>query len=282
MAQRRGTDPAVDRPQTGYLSAEVPKESTDTITDLPPNVSLRQSNLPNIVSPTQSNLSRNSGPRSTGSSSGQRAQRKPSNRDPPPQNVIWVNGRYYELNPWYSQPRTKPLFSLGRPLPHVVRWEKKPTVAPVAKAPEELAERGEIGGEASSNVEKQESGAGSRSSGARRTAAGVSHGDRYNDAGQPVFEYQPGEEDATRRERTNETHDTNKGSREDLRNYGIDSEPLGPREHEDVKQSDEDPNESLNWWARLRAKHPEPFAEFLAVCSAPFTRKRFKYVPLSS
>ncbi|KAI0849621.1 hypothetical protein F5Y00DRAFT_261406 [Daldinia vernicosa] len=57
---------------------------------------------------------------------------------------------------------------------------------------------------------------------------------------------------------------------EDLRNYGIDSEPLGQREHGDVEEGDRDPDEFRNWWARIRAKHPEPLAEFLATGIAVF------------
>lgn len=156
-------------------------------------------------------------------------------------------------------------------MPRKVRWAKEPVdvpTRPVSKSPEDLAELGEVDFDSAGgpNVERRESMTESEITGFRRTAAGATHGDRYNDAGQPVFEYQPREENSTHRERTNDTHDANRSNKEDLRNYGIDSEPLGRREHDDVEEGDRDPDEFRNWWARIRAKHPEPLAEFLAVC----------------
>ncbi|OTA99404.1 hypothetical protein M426DRAFT_47133, partial [Hypoxylon sp. CI-4A] len=185
---------------------------------------------------------------------------------------------YYDANPWYGKENKKPIFSLGKPLPRKVRWSKKPAGVPVKhppKSPEELAELGEIESKIESSsaapaVDRRGSRADSQTSKPRRTAAGVAHTDRRNDVGQPVFDYQPGEDNSTRRERTNDTHTTNKSNKEEGRNFGIDSEPLGQRERDDVEEEDRDPNEFRNWWARIRAKHPEPLAEFLATGIAVF------------
>ncbi|OTA82929.1 hypothetical protein M434DRAFT_188749 [Hypoxylon sp. CO27-5] len=187
----------------------------------------------------------------------------------------WVDKDYYEENPWYGQDKKKPIFSLGKPLPHKVRWAKKPADLPTRDPPkssEDLAERGEVDPNnvsPLSNVETRETTA-SQASRARRTAAGVSHSGRRNDADQPVFEYIPEQDKPDyRRERTTDTHDTDKSDEEDNHNFGIDSEPLGQREREEVEKGDRDPDEFRNWWARIRAKHPEPLAEFLAVCFSP-------------
>lgn len=47
--------------------------------------------------------------------------------------------------------------------------------------------------------------------------------------------------------------------------YKVDGEPVGQTEDERARKGEIDPNELRNWWARLRAKYPEPMAEFLAV-----------------
>ncbi|KAI0178831.1 aquaporin-like protein [Hypoxylon sp. FL1284] len=178
----------------------------------------------------------------------------------------WVHPDYRKTNPWYDKEKTRPVFSLGGPLPRVARWAVR---APPPKSPEELAERGEV--EHAPNpvfAEGQAGAAQGQGSPTRRTAAGVTHGDRHNDAGQPVFEYQPSQENAARRDRT-DMSDTGKSVRSGA-NFAIDSEPLGKREHEDVEKGDKDSDEYFNRWAKIRKKYPEPLAEFLATGIAVF------------
>ncbi|KAI1408979.1 aquaporin-like protein [Hypoxylon sp. FL1857] len=278
MTPRRRTDSVVDgRPRNEFLAPENITEVPDTVSDTLLNASRNRSGLGGPVNSRQSNQSRSSNMGSTDDPERiiqekvNKAIRSRTRGD----SQEWIDEDYYKENPWYGQTKKKPIFSLGKPLPRKVRWGKKSAHAstkPVPKSPEELAELGEVdlnNVSSLSNVEKQDTTA-SQASRVRRTAAGVSHGDKYNDAGQPVFDYQPGEDDTARRERTNDTHDTNKSRREDNRNYGIDSEPLGRREHEEVEQGDRNPDDFRNWWARIRAKHPEPLAEFLATGIAVF------------
>ncbi|KAB2576821.1 putative membrane protein [Lasiodiplodia theobromae] len=53
--------------------------------------------------------------------------------------------------------------------------------------------------------------------------------------------------------------------------WAIDAEPLGQYEKEEEAETGEkDPNELRNCWARLRAKHPEPLAEFLCTLVSIF------------
>ncbi|KAF3057203.1 hypothetical protein GL218_06282 [Daldinia childiae] len=262
--------------QDRHFEPDILAELPDTVSDQLPSVSQRRSNLPRIIDSKESNQNRSSNPATTNKD--QRAKervRRVANNGSREEPLLWIDDGYYEANPWHGRMNKKPIFSLGAPLPRKVRWAKEPVDVPtgsVSKSPEDLVELGEVDldGVGGLNVERRESTVESEDSGFRRTAAGVTHGDRYNDAGQPVFEYQPGEENSTHRERTNNTHDTNRSNKEDLRNYGIDSEPLGQREHGDVEEGDRDPDEFRNWWARIRAKHPEPLAEFLATGIAVF------------
>ncbi|KAI1464087.1 aquaporin-like protein [Daldinia caldariorum] len=282
MAPRR-TDPEVGRNrQDRHLGPRVLEELPDTISDQLPNASQQRSNLPRIIESNQLNQSQSQSHSSSSNSSSaptkkvqrvkDRIRRRANGSQEPP---VWMDDGYYEANPWHGRSKKKPIFSLGAPLPHKVRWAKEPVEVPsrpVPRSSEDLAELGEgdFDDADGPNVEKSQSAAGSEYSGPKRTAAGVTHGDRHNAAGQPVFEYQPGEENSARRERTKDTHETNRSNKEDLRNYGIDSEPLGHRENEDAEEGDRNPNEFRNWWARIRAKHPEPLAEFLATGIAVF------------
>ncbi|XDG08451.1 hypothetical protein ABKA04_008066 [Annulohypoxylon sp. FPYF3050] len=147
--------------------------------------------------------------------------------------LTWVDKDYIKQNPWYGKPSDKPLWSLARPFPHVVRWGRQPdgstNLVPVSA--DELAELGQAN---LSNIpepvlEKQGSSGECTSCKLRRATAEAAHSDRRND-----------------------------------------SEPLGQREHDEVEQGGKDPEETRNWWARKRAKHPEPLAEFLATLVAVF------------
>lgn len=158
----------------------------------------------------------------------ERAQSISSNRERAG-SLTWVDKDYIKQNPWYGKPSPKPLWSLARPFPHVVRWGKQPdgstNLVPVTA--DELAELGQAN---LSNIpelvpEKQDNSGECTSCKLRRIAAGAAHNDGRND-----------------------------------------SIPLGQRERDEVEQGGKDLEETRNWWARKRARHPEPLAEFLAVC----------------
>ncbi|KAI1392781.1 aquaporin-like protein [Hypoxylon trugodes] len=275
MAGRRRTEPAVSmnrRPRNELLTADDVMEKPDTVSDV----------LPDVVQPGSSLQratpnSRESGQTTSSSSRFAEAARRikgKRKRIPigriPGENLGWVEDGYIELDPSHSRRGKKPIWSLGRPLPHLVpSWYDKQAGPSLGALPEDLAERGaNLHNLTLPSVEQQESTAESENARARRTAAGVAHSDKRNDVGQPVFDYQPGEDNSTRRERTNDTHDTTRSNKDDGPNYAIDSEPLGQPEHDD--ESDGDPSKNPNWWARIRGKHPEPLAEFLATGIAVF------------
>lgn len=47
--------------------------------------------------------------------------------------------------------------------------------------------------------------------------------------------------------------------------FGINAEPLGHEECPDVEEGKKNADDERNCWAKLRARHPEPLAEFVAV-----------------
>ncbi|ETS80025.1 hypothetical protein PFICI_07554 [Pestalotiopsis fici W106-1] len=191
----------------------------------------------------------------------------------------WIDDEYLEQNPWYDQPKRKPVFSLGRPLPRLVRGPKKVRVKKNAanknRPLEELAERGELelatptptpGIEGSGQFDHVLSSQTTRGSARpEHTANGTAHNDRRNVAGQPVFDYTPGVPEQEQRAPSPRPDDA--GSTAE---YKIDGEPLGKREHDDYENGERDLDELRNWWARMRAKHPEPLAEFLSTAVAIF------------
>ncbi|KAH9906520.1 aquaporin-like protein [Xylariomycetidae sp. FL2044] len=196
---------------------------------------------------------------------------------PTPRESSWVDEGYYQENPWHNQENKKPIFSLGRPLPRKVRWNdprehQETPPRPRHKSQEDLAEKGEVDSDntATPGVGMEEMVAREQRDSARRTAEGVSHGDRVNDAGQPVFDYMPDptSHENSRQDNSNTNHNSNK--QQDGPDFGIDSEPLGQRENDEVEEYNKNPDDYRNWWARVRAKHPEPLAEFLATTVAVF------------
>ncbi|EKJ68672.1 hypothetical protein FPSE_11160 [Fusarium pseudograminearum CS3096] len=193
---------------------------------------------------------------------------------------------YYQENPWFGEADKKPIFSLGKPLPHKVRRKALKPVRPDGKVDEEMAiVKEEITNEPhpgyasrttsgqpyrvetqsslpSRDIQRQQT---------RTTAAGVAHNDRRNDAGQPVFEYIPGEATPTPGHRDPASRVQSKQDNgHSPPDFKVDGEPLGHQEKPCVESGDTDADEMRNWWARLRARHPEPLAEFLATAVAIF------------
>ena len=218
---------------------------------------------------------------------------QPSSTDYPQRG--WTEEDYYDQNPWYGQAKEKPLFSLGKPLPHMVRRKRgipKKTVQGGDEEQGDLKVQQEI---PESGIANNEGDVDAASPAARRlstrttqsrtpqiasprgvqhqqsqtTAAGVAHSQKRNDAGQPVFDYVPSKTDHD--EQTSEGPPTSRTA--DLNtdpSYKIDGEPLGQQEQSEVEEGFKDPDEMRNWWARFRAKHPELLAEFLATGVANF------------
>lgn len=135
----------------------------------------------------------------------------------------WVDDGYLDKNPWYGQAKQKPVFSLGKPLPHTSR-------------PRREARKGRPKRDVEAAEDKR--GPGEDDGQETRRPSAASRGGQSDPAPQ-LF------------------HDASR--------FAIDAEPIGHREEEAVEEGRRDPNEMRNWWAKLRANHPEVAAEFLAV-----------------
>ncbi|KAI0007779.1 aquaporin-like protein [Xylariaceae sp. FL0662B] len=277
MARRQAKNPEEGRTSEVEHIAENPEGISSDITDDIPNDTGPRPNPGETLNPRETGQNRNTNSRATTTRSSQTRTQRPARDRQHGETVGWVDDDYYESNPWYGQTNKKPVFGLGKPLPHTNRWNKRPKAAikSSTRAPEDIAELGEMKSAETAfpKVSRKGSTMNGEHTGARRTAAGVTHGAKYNDAGQPVFNYQPGsDDDYSRQDRadTGRTGRASKSEAEDRPTYGIDSEPIGQREHDEVEQGDRDPNEFRNRWARFRAKHPEPLAEFLATGVAVF------------
>ncbi|KAI0966463.1 aquaporin-like protein [Xylaria arbuscula] len=176
----------------------------------------------------------------------------------------WIDRDYRQVNPWHDQEQNKPVFSLGKPLPRMVRWDTPESRGNEATSNNDLAELGEVPSEETLQSE-DEANDEKRGNRHRQTAAGVTQGGRFNGAGQPVHEYIPSNDKAEGQV------DSEIGEQEPKSpNFGLDSEPLGKEEADGAEKPGSDPDDYRNWWARIRAKHPEPLAEFLATFEAAF------------
>ena len=214
------------------------------------------------------------------------------NQPPAAERQSWVDDEYYEENPWYGRPKSKPVFSLGRPLPHTSRGRKK-MKAKKAKVKRSLKrdeepdlEKGQSSSKgnrtgksvritddtADDHAERQQDDdAGDWGNRSRRDHKST----KRNDAGEPVYDYQPwnngpgGQSHQVKdSEETVAGEDDEHGDRfEEGQKYKVDGEPVGQPEDEEVEEIEKDPDELRNWWARVRAKYPEPLAEFLCVSS---------------
>lgn len=177
----------------------------------------------------------------------------------------WVDDDYYDSNPWYGQAKEKPVYSLGRPLPHKSRFQKKK----------------EAEAQQNGDVEKGQGGMKSKASRKGKRVQIADNGDdsqqqmlnrggtggqsmRRNDSGQPIYDHQPWDADFRVPDLTTSQGEKAPEDREG-ENYNVGGERIGQREDDEAEEGQRDPNDLRNWWARMRAKNPEPLAEFAAV-----------------
>lgn len=206
---------------------------------------------------------------------------QPHNSPPSAERQGWVDEDYIEENPWYGQAQNKPVFSLGRPLPHTSRFKRKMkrTKKPEAQKDDADLERGPSETQSKRPPRKKSVRTTDESSGAAApeqhdrgdsnrdsTEAGKAHTSKRNDAGQPVYDYQPRKTDSQSEAEGEEEDNGN----EEGRKYKVDGEPVGQTEDDEAEEGKQDPDELRNWWARVRAKYPEPCAEFLAVSQSGY------------
>ncbi|KAG9255432.1 aquaporin-like protein [Emericellopsis atlantica] len=211
----------------------------------------------------------------------------------------WADEAYYEDNPWYDAPARKPVFSLGKPLPHVVRRRRRRVkhASPKDRGDEEQGQliedvpevdvpEGDVDDDASTMYSRRDRQSQSRLGDdtldnripQSSTIGGVAHSNKRNEAGLPVFEYVPGPARRTdsglapqqSRNSMQQPERVQSGASKSAPSFKIDGEPIGHHEHPEVERGEKSPDELRNWWARVRARHPEPLAEFLATGMALF------------
>ncbi|KAF2091934.1 aquaporin-like protein, partial [Saccharata proteae CBS 121410] len=192
-----------------------------------------------------------------------------------------VDDDYYEANPWYGKPPKRPVFGLGKPLPHTVRGRtsKKSKSQAQTKSKRGAAapdpEKGEGDGGASEEVSDEKPkkravfglGKNLPHEGHKPAAANPTGSEGQaplDDDGRPRKDFDPFHtsfDDLTK---------SQNGGDLDLTNWAVDAEPLGQREQDPAEKGEKHPDELRNWWARLRARHPEPLAEFLCTVMSVF------------
>jgi aquaglyceroporin related protein, other eukaryote len=202
--------------------------------------------------------------------------------------------RYYDQNPWYGQPKARSVYSLGKPLPHKVRFskkQKKPKFgkpSKKSKKEEQDPEKGEVDHSEASDVQvtAPQDNSGQQAEGLEAKDHRDNEKDReaYLDtvsAARAGVQGIPGEENRKStfghqslfNDGFNMTTDGSnlpsfsqgEGTLGDK--WGTTRDPIGQRESDEAEVEGQNPDELRNWWARMRAKYPEPFSEFLAVCS---------------
>ncbi|KAF3761372.1 hypothetical protein M406DRAFT_229669, partial [Cryphonectria parasitica EP155] len=131
---------------------------------------------------------------------------------------------YREQNPWHDQPKDRPLFSLGEPLPRIASQRKH----------NQEKTQGELDSEGSDETLSE-----------------------------------PPQKTTTQSQRR-QLGEQDEGT-DMARRFQIDADTVGgQREGDAVEDGRVDPNAMRNKWARIRAKYPEPLAEFLCTAMSVF------------
>ncbi|KAK6832892.1 hypothetical protein PG987_007586 [Apiospora arundinis] len=159
----------------------------------------------------------------------------------------WVDDDYYEGNPWYGQPRDKPVYSLGKPLPHTMRGSgKKDKKKKNNKDEVSAAEEGQ---------------AHAKNKNMQQSSGGDGH---FEEEGRQPPNKNQQQSGGSKSDKDNHQDREDRGGLEPGYKYKVDGEPMGESEDKLAREGKKDPDDLRNWWARFRAKYPEPLAEFLA------------------
>lgn len=147
---------------------------------------------------------------------------------------------YAAKNPWHEQPKEKPVFSLGEPLPRTIRHAKHEDAA--AKQEQEDVEQG------------------------LRRGPSREHQDTpaTDQSDETLGDVRPSRSRASRRGSQDQGTDM-------AHKFRVDADQIGGKpDGEAVDRGQVDPNTMRNSWARIRAKYPEPLAEFLCTAMSVF------------
>ncbi|GME24059.1 aquaporin-like protein [Neofusicoccum parvum] len=153
-----------------------------------------------------------------------------------------------------------PTHSLGKdlPQPKTRKQERKPSRKPQRKATVESPEETEARARQDTQLPHEKPVATNLASTEGRAPLA--------EDGQPQNNFNP----FASFDRIGRSFDGEEGEQLDNTEWAIDAEPIGRSEKEEAETGEKDPNELRNWWARIRAKHPEPLAEFLCTTISIF------------
>lgn len=167
--------------------------------------------------------------------------------------VGWVDNDYYEQNPWYNSGREKPVFSLGQPLPRKVRQRRpQPKVGQAQQAQPQTNQEPDVEQGLGHDVPPSLISPTTPAPPESRRPEGGNEPDAPPYSANPPLDSTPWQNDPDQQEGT-----------EQARKFQVDADVIGQREKTEVNDGANTPNEMRNQWARFRAKHPEPLAEFL-------------------
>lgn len=181
---------------------------------------------------------------------------------------------YREQNPWHDQAKDKPVFSLATPLPHPENdyaernpWNEKSKEKPVFSLGEPLPRtvRQRRHAEAVAKQEQEDV-----EQGLRRPPTK----DDQDDA-TPATDETDETDETLQEARPTPSRTSHKGEQDQgtdmAHKFQVDADRIGgKRDGEAVEQGKVDPNAMRNNWARIRAKYPEPLAEFLCTAMSVF------------
>ncbi|KAH9907256.1 aquaporin-like protein [Xylariomycetidae sp. FL2044] len=172
----------------------------------------------------------------------------------------WVDDDYYESNPWYGQSKDKPVFSLGRPLPHTSRFgSKKKDKEQKGKGPQDDPEKGQV----SAMKKKPSQG--------KRVQIAEGSDDQASQGMLEGNKTSPWDVDFKVPDLTTGPNPSEKApGYEEGSKYKVDGEPVGQKEDDEAERGPAHPDDLRNWWARFRAKYPEPLAEFACTTMSVF------------
>ncbi|KAK8036746.1 hypothetical protein PG994_015243 [Apiospora phragmitis] len=181
---------------------------------------------------------------------------------------IWVDQSYYEGNPWYDQPKDKPVYSLGKTLPHTMRSSgQKKDMEEQSKNKDETSAAEEGQGDPKNKNMEQSSG-------------GDCHFDEKGQQGPYKNQRQSSGNNNdnggdSRNENDNHQDREDRGDIEPGNKYKADKDPMGGESEDKLaRDGKKNPSDLRNWWARFRAKYPEPLAEFLDTGMSIFPRNQ--------
>ncbi|KAJ4424885.1 hypothetical protein N0V82_000388 [Gnomoniopsis sp. IMI 355080] len=189
---------------------------------------------------------------------------------------------YREQNPWHDTPREKPVFSLAEPLPRKVGNDQEGTVPESRAKDRPVFSLGEPLPHQVRKVQRVATGSKQHAEddveqGLRKRPQKDQRDETSPDSDESADTGETLQGSNTRRQSTSswKTQKTHRGSQDQgtdaAQQFRVDGDQVGGAPNTAaVEEGRADPNMMRNKWARIRAKYPEPLAEFLCTTMSVF------------